>query len=267
MAGEIELTLLRPVEAILAIRVRDRAWVDGVETVIAGRVNAGKSSLMNRLLDEQRAIVTPVPGTTRDAIESAMTVRGLPLRLIDTAGLREVDEEVEKIGIEVTERKVAEADVLLVVIDQSRPVSSDDRKLLAQARGRNALAVVNKIDLPAAMVGEALEQALAGLPSVRVSALTGEGVEELKGRIVDCVLGEDENAVTTRMASRLRYGRAMSDAAQCFKAASEKIREGAPVEIAALELRSGLEAISDIVGETTTEEVLESIFSRFCLGK
>ncbi|MBW1817261.1 MAG: tRNA uridine-5-carboxymethylaminomethyl(34) synthesis GTPase MnmE [Deltaproteobacteria bacterium] len=267
MAAEIERDLTGPLAAAFAAQAKNRVWVEGVKTVIAGRVNVGKSSLLNRLLNKQRAIVTPTPGTTRDAIESTVTIDGVPLCLVDTAGLRRVDDEVEKMGIHLTEQNVSEADFLLVVIDQSRALNNDDYRILDRAAGRNALVVVNKIDLPPAMGDEALEKALAGFPSVRISALTGEGMAGLTAGIVAGILGDEVNVLTARMASRVRSGKAMSEAGRFFADAAERLSERAPMEIVAVELKSGMDALGEITGETTTEDVLDSIFSQFCLGK
>jgi tRNA modification GTPase len=265
-AGEIERDLVQPLGAAFDLQAKNRVWVEGVKTVIAGRVNAGKSSLLNRLLDKQRAIVTPAPGTTRDAIESSVTIGGVPLRLVDTAGLRRVDDEVEKMGIHFTEQHVSEADFLLVVVDGSRALDQDDHRILDRARGRSALVVINKIDLP--QVGrETLEEALTDFPSARISALTGEGMAGLAEAITAGILGDEVNALTARMASRVRSGRAMAEAGRCFAEAARQLKAGAPMEIVAVELKSGLDALGEITGETTTEDVLNSIFSQFCLGK
>jgi len=267
LAERVETSLVRPTLALLEKQSRNRIWVEGVRTVIVGRVNAGKSSLLNRLLKEERAIVTPVPGTTRDAIESTLTVNGLPLTLTDTAGIRTVKDEVEKIGIQMTEKRAADADFLLVVIDQSRALDQDDLSVLDLARKKHALAVVNKIDLPPALDGAVLRSALAGFPVARVSALTGEGVEDLMQAMARCIFNDEDDTVASRMASRARYGKALADSARFFSHGRDKLRQGAPMEIVALEIRSGLDALGEITGETTAEDVLDSIFTQFCLGK
>lgn len=268
LAERMENDVVRPALALLERQSRNRIWVDGVRAVLVGRVNAGKSSLFNRLLREEKAIVTPVPGTTRDAIESTLSVIGLPVTLTDTAGIRRGRDEVEKIGIHVTEQKAADADLLLVVIDQSRALNEDDLTVLELARNRPALAVVNKIDLSPGLDGAALLSALTGLPVVRVSALTGEGVEDLMQAIAQRVLNDEGDAVASRMAFRARYGKALADSALCFSRGRDILLQGmAPMEILAIEIRAGLDALGEITGETTSEEVLDSIFSRFCLGK
>lgn len=267
-AGDlIEEEVLKPIEALIMAHAGRRIWVDGVDTVIVGRVNAGKSSLLNRLLNEQRAIVTPVPGTTRDIIESTIAVEGIPLRVMDTAGLRKVKGEVERIGIHLTEQKLAEADFLLVVIDRSRPMNQDDRRILAQSRAKKALIVLNKIDLPSKLSKRDKEETLSGFTVTEISALTGRGLNRLRRAIAECILESQIEMTVSHIAPNLRHRQALSEAAEFFRSAAKNARENAPMEIIALELKSGLDSLGEITGETTSEEVLDNIFSQFCLGK
>lgn len=266
-AREIELAALEPLRALIERHANRRIWLDGIDTAIVGRVNAGKSSLLNRLLNEQRAIVTPIPGTTRDTIESSLNIRGLPLNLIDTAGLRKVENEVEQIGVSLAEKKFDEADFLLVVVDQSRPLNQDDFTLLAKARGRNALLAVNKIDLPGRIPANEDDQAFSGFPQVRISALTGEGLDDLKEAIIGCVLQSEIDTTTSHTAPNLRHRRALEETVESLERAVAGAKDELPVEIVALELRNALDALGEIIGETSTDEVLDSIFSQFCLGK
>jgi len=263
---EIEADLVAPIESLIRSS-EGRIWVDGVRTVIAGRVNAGKSSLLNCLLNEQRAIVTPIPGTTRDVIESSLIVEGIPLHLMDTAGFRSVTDEVERIGIILARQKLKEADFVLIVIDQSRPIGQDDFDIIQESKGKTALIVINKIDLPVKLNEMADVEALSLFPSVRISALTGEGIDRLKKAIKDAILNDGADTTSSRIAPNVRHRHALDQALECFKDASLRIREGAPMEIVALELKTGLDALGEITGETTTEEILDSIFSQFCLGK
>jgi tRNA modification GTPase len=263
----IEQALLEPIERIIAAHSQRKIWMDGVDTVIAGRVNVGKSSLLNRLLDEDRAIVTPVPGTTRDVIESTVHIEGLPLRLMDTAGLRKVKGKLERIGIDLAEQKLAHADLALIVIDQSRALNQNDFKLISKSRGRNALVIVNKIDLPSRIDEKGLKTALDGLPLVRISALTGEGIDRLRKAIGHVVLEGHVDMTVTQVVPNLRHKEALSEAARFFRSAAQNTKEGLPTEIIAMDLNSGLEALGEIIGATTSEDVFDKIFSQFCLGK
>ncbi len=265
--SRIREKLVVPLEALVMDHKSRQIWVDGVNTVIIGRVNVGKSSLLNRLLNEQRAIVTPVPGTTRDVIESTLNIEGIPLRLMDTAGLRQGKDQVERIGIHLTRQKMQSADLILVVIDQSDPLEREDLEILDRCRGRNALIVLNKTDLPAKLSAPEREQASSGFSTVAVSALTGEGIDQLKKAIVEFVLEEGPGPEESHVAPNLRHREALGEALACFNRAADALRDSLPMEILALELGSGLDSLGQIIGETTPEDVLENIFSRFCLGK
>jgi tRNA modification GTPase len=221
----IEEEVVRPIKAMIETHSRKRIWVDGINTVIVGRVNAGKSSLLNRLLNEQRAIVTPIPGTTRDFIESTITIDGLPLHLMDTAGFREVKDEVERIGVGLTEQKLNEADFLLIVIDQSRPLNDDDLKIVNQCHGKKALIVINKIDLASVLSSDVEHRELTGFPAARISALTGEGLDDLRSAIVGCLLEGDVDMTSSHATSNLRHRQALVDAAQFFQKRRTQFRK------------------------------------------
>ncbi len=266
MVTRMEGELIEPIERIIAAHVQRKIWVDGINTVIVGRVNVGKSSLLNRLLDEQRAIVTPIPGTTRDIIESIINIEGLPLRLMDTAGFRRVKGEVERIGIHLTEKRLADADLSLIVIDQSLPLNEDDLKLIAKSQKKKSLILINKIDLPSRLNEKEL-RTLNGSGVVRISALTGEGIDDLRGAIRDLIMEGDIDPKSSQVVPNMRHKRALKEAFQFFKDAALNTRENLPMEIIAADLNSGLEALGEIIGETTNEDILEMIFKEFCLGK
>jgi tRNA modification GTPase len=265
--SRIREKLIAPLEALVVDHKSRQIWVDGVNTVIIGRVNVGKSSLLNRLLNEQRAIVTPVPGTTRDVIESTLNIEGIPLRLMDTAGLRQGKDQVERIGIHLTRQKIQSADLILAVVDQSEPLEQEDLEIVGRCRGRNALIVLNKTDLPVRLSAAEREQAFFGFPTVAVSALTGEGIDRLKKAVVEFVLQEGAGPEESHVAPNLRHRKALEEALACFNRAADALGDALPMEIVALELGSGLDSLGQIIGETTPEDVLENIFSHFCVGK
>ena len=267
IATRMEKELIEPIGKIISAHSQRKLWMDGINTVIVGRVNVGKSSLLNRLLNEQRAIVSPIPGTTRDIIESTITIEGLPLRLMDTAGMRKVKGEVERIGIHLTEKKLADSDLSLVVIDQSRPLSRDDLAIIAKCQKEKSLIIINKIDLPSMLNEEELMATIDGLSTVRISALTGEGIDDLRKAIRDRVMAGHVGTTSSQIAPNLRHTIALKEASRYFKNAVSHTSGGSPLEIIAMDLNSGLEDLGEIIGETTNEDILQKIFSEFCLGK
>lgn len=266
-ASLMEKEVIKPIAQIITAYAGRKLWMDGIHTVIAGRVNVGKSSLLNRLLNEQRAIVTPIPGTTRDVIESFINLDGIPLRLMDTAGIRKVRGQVEKIGVRLSEQKLAEADLALIVIDQSRPISQDDIQIISQSDKEKSLVIINKIDLPNKLDEKHLKEILKGFHQARISALTGKGIETLLQSLRDLILKGKEDIISSPIAPNLRHQRALIEASQFFQNAASGTKEDAPVEIIAVDLHSGLDALGAITGETHNEEIYDKIFSDFCLGK
>lgn len=244
----------------------------GLRLAIVGRPNVGKSSLFNRLLERERAIVTAQPGTTRDLVTERMSLGGIPLELVDTAGLRETSEEAETIGVRKSREVLADADLVLVVLDASVPVREDERELIASLAGRRTLVAANKCDLP---MDGAEEESVWTAPSaetapaaglVRTSALTGEGVEALREALTEMVrnpAGESESGMLTS----LRHFEAVSGALEALDAARQAIAEKIPHEMLLLHLYAALRQLDSLTGETTTEDVLNRIFSSFCIGK
>jgi tRNA modification GTPase len=266
-ADEMEEGLIQPIRALVAAHGQRKVWMEGIETVIVGRVNVGKSSLLNRLLNEERAIVTPIPGTTRDMVESTLYIEGVPLRLVDTAGLRRGKGTIEKIGMERARKKMEEADLVLVVIDQSRPLHKDDLTLITRVGKKNAILVINKVDLPAGMKEEDLKLSGTAPPLVRISALRGDGIDELRKAIRSLILSGEEASQDLGLAPNVRQRQALEEAGRCFTRAFQNLKDGMPLEIMAVDMNEGLAALDEITGQSATQEILDRIFSQFCLGK
>ena len=262
----LEQELLAPIEELIDAHTQRRIWVEGVATVIVGRVNAGKSSLLNRLLNEERALVSPIPGTTRDTIESCLYVEGIPIRLMDTAGFRKGRGTIESLGIRMTEQRLSEADLVLVVIDQSRPLAREDIDLLARTHEKKRLLLLNKSDLPSRIGRETEERFMGEARVVKTSALTGLGMDELR-RAIPELLQSGEEPLFPDAAPNLRQRDALVAALDHFRTAMDNLRRKAPLEILATDLQSGLDGLAEIVGKTTPEDVLDRIFSQFCIGK
>lgn len=237
---------------------------DGVMAAIAGTPNAGKSSLLNRLLQEDRAIVTDVPGTTRDVLEEWISLKGVPVCLVDTAGIRETDDTVEKIGVTKAKAYMEKADIILVVIDSSRPLSEEDRAILEDTKERNVLIVLNKSDLTPVVAEKDLGQ--YGHPVLSLSAGTGEGLEALKEQLLSLALSHADTAGSALL-TNTRHIELVRQSREALKRALDSIEAGMPVDCAVVDLREAWDLLGSITGDTVHDDMVEEIFSRFCLGK
>jgi tRNA modification GTPase len=235
----------------------------GIRAAIVGRPNAGKSSLLNQLLGHDRAIVSTIPGTTRDTIEETANVRGLPVVFIDTAGLREAGDEIEAEGIRRSRETSAKAEIILHVLDGSEPLTRADEKYLAEFASRKRILVRNKSDLAARLV---LPNGIAPR-AVDVSCLNGLGMEALKDAIKELVWAGEIRAEMLQVMINARHQQALMRARAATQRAVDALREDQTLELVAMDLRIGTDAIGEIVGKTTTEDLLDSIFSQFCIGK
>lgn len=238
------------IKALIATAHEGRILREGVRLVLCGKPNAGKSSLLNRLLGFERAIVSAIPGTTRDTIEEFASLRGLPFRITDTAGLRETDDAVEREGVLRAQQAIERADVVVHVVD-----ATDDSQLPAS---ESEILVLNKIDLLSA------PPASSGL---RVSCLTGDGIESLVDAIVAQTLGQRTSEAPTLAAINARHQACLERAAQTLGLAMEELKNNSAPELVALPLREALDAAGEVVGHADAEEILGQIFSTFCIGK
>jgi len=230
----------------------------------------GKSSLLNRLLREERAIVTPIPGTTRDTIEEQIVLEGYPVRLVDTAGITQSEDVVEQVGIKRTRRVISTAHIILLMLDGSQPLTTDDFNLLQEMERLNPpqlLVVVNKIDLPQQIDLQPVKKHLPRTATVFISAKTGQGLDNLRRRLALC-LGTPKHPLTEGvLVTNVRHHQALSAARQALEQVQTALHQGLSLEFVALDLKEALDHLGQIVGQTTPEEVLEQIFSRFCIGK
>ena len=263
IAGAIR-DMERRLDDMLAESKSGRMMRDGVMAAIAG-TNAGKSSLLNRFLETERAIVTDVPGTTRDVIEEWITIQGVPICLVDTAGIRSTDDTVEQIGVRRAKEYMDRADIILVVVDQSRPLQEEDRQILETARGRQALIVLNKEDLQPAFATEELQS--YGLPLLSISASTGAGMGELKDAMLSLALQQGLTAAQSALLANTRHIELVRQSREALQRALDTIEAGMPVDCAIVDIREAWELLGSITGDTVHDDIIEEIFSRFCLGK
>ena len=242
-----------------------RFFREGLSVAIVGRPNVGKSSLLNALLKKDRAIVTEIPGTTRDLIEDYININGLPIRIIDTAGIRNSDEIVEKEGIRRSLKAIENADLIIAMLDGSETLKAEDFGFLNIVRNKNTLIVINKTDLDVKISSESVQE--YGKQSLYISAVTGKGLEELKSGIFNSSLKEWKEEREGLVVSNIRHKLALDKAAFSISNALNVLKDKQPLEIFSIEIRNALDKIGEITGAITTEEILNKIFSDFCIGK
>lgn len=235
----------------------------GIRAAIVGRPNAGKSSLLNQLLGHDRAIVSAIPGTTRDTIEETANIRGLPVVFVDTAGLREGRDEIEVEGIRRSREALAKAELILHVLDASEPLTSADKTYVTEFAGKKRVLVRNKIDLPARL---ALPDGLKA-SVVEVCCLSGQGIEQLKDAIKELIWAGEIRAEMLQVMINSRHQEALNRARAATQRALDALRAEQTLELAAMDLRIAVNAVGEIVGKTSTEDLLDAIFSQFCIGK
>jgi len=236
---------------------------EGLTLAIVGRPNVGKSSLFNCLVERERAIVTATPGTTRDLVSETVALGGIPVKLVDTAGIRRALDEAESIGIRKSMEALADADIVLFVLDGSEPLADEDRELLMHVEGRTAIAVHNKADLD----GSEVSNFNSRLPVIRTSAVTGLGILELRSEILRHIAGDNIPQAESGFLTNVRHQARVSDAMNGLEAAIEAVGNQVPHEMLLLDLYSALRPLDEITGATTTDDILNLIFSTFCIGK
>jgi len=262
-----------PLEELAATFAYGKIVHEGLTLAIVGRPNVGKSSLFNRLVERERAIVTATPGTTRDLVSETVAIGGIPVKLVDTAGIRRALDEAESIGIRKSMEALADADLVLVVVDASQPLADEDQQLLSQA----TIAVENKCDLKThvgtAAIGCPAEQSSAAgdsrnkPPRVRTSATTGEGIPELRDEILRHIGGEAQASTEAGFLTNLRHQERVRESLTALDAALVAVEDKIPHEMLLLDLYNVLRPLDEITGATTTDDILNLIFSTFCIGK
>lgn len=261
--AEILISIINGVDRLSQSYSAGRLLQDGAKVAITGRPNVGKSSLFNMLVRTERAIVTDVPGTTRDTLSEAIDIAGVPVVLTDTAGLRETTDNIESLGIERTHRAMGDADVVLLVLDGSHPIGPEDRELLKQTSDARRLVVMNKSDLPSF---EPLARCVEGVEAVNVSARTGEGLSTLHGAIAAKLnsFGAENGSL---LITNARHYELLCSAKRELELARACFRDRHSEELVLAPLHNALKLLGQITGETTTEDILSEIFATFCIGK
>ncbi len=259
--------ILDDLDRLIATASDGRLLREGISIAILGRPNVGKSSLLNTLLQEDRAIVTEIPGTTRDAIEAPLNLAGVPLKLIDTAGIHQTADIVEQQGVARSKAYLDRADLLLIMFDSSRSLTEEDRELLHAAKSRKSILILNKIDLPIVTTPVELHTDAPHKPTIQISLLDGKGIEELKSAVRQELLEGDAIWGDSPIITNVRHHEALRRGRLALGHAIESLAQQMPPDLVAVDLRSSLDCLGEIVGKTTTEDILGRIFSQFCVGK
>jgi len=258
---------LQPLEVLIQAYEDGRIFREGINLVIVGKPNVGKSSLLNRLLQEERAIVTAVPGTTRDTIEEPLTIQGIPFRLIDTAGIHRAREEVEQAGIARSRQKMTEAHLVLFLLDRSSPLDEKDLDLYEEIKDRPHFIILNKMDLPSGLWEQELSRTFPPDRRLTLSAKTGEGLEALKNRVVEWFQKDHPPETAPALVPTLRQKIILEKTLEALQEAHREMSQKVSAEFIAVNMQEALDQLGSLVGKTTSEDVLEKIFGRFCVGK
>lgn len=262
------LGFVQKLEEWISTYEEGRAFKEGISCAIIGKTNVGKSSLLNVLLKQDRAIVTPIPGTTRDVIEEVLNINGIPVRLIDTAGLRKAKDSIEAEGVKRTRERAADSDLLLLILDGSRDLDKEDFAIFNEIKDKKKVVVVNKKDLPPRITSEELKTLFPEDYIVSISTLKHEGIEDLK-KVIYSTLIQREVRISPEhlIVANIRHKNLLIEIRESLLRAVNGLEEGISFEFIALEIRSALNSLGEMVGETTPEDVLNRIFEQFCIGK
>ncbi|MGO1356629.1 MAG: tRNA uridine-5-carboxymethylaminomethyl(34) synthesis GTPase MnmE, partial [Alkalibacterium gilvum] len=254
------------VEALLETAGQGKILREGLATAIIGRPNVGKSSLLNVLLKEEKAIVTEVAGTTRDVIEEYVSVKGVPLRLIDTAGIRETEDIVERIGVERSRKALTDADLVLLVFNQSEALTEEDRKLLEATEGHNRIIILNKMDLENKLDLEELHTIIESDNIVQTSIITEAGLTELEGKIAELFFAGNTGEKDATYVSNIRHIALLNETIDAFNDVIEGIEMGMPVDLVQIDMTRAWDLLGEITGDSVQDELITQLFSQFCLG-
>ena len=257
----------REIERLLSTAKQGKILREGLSTVIIGRPNVGKSSLLNSFVQENKAIVTDIPGTTRDVIEEYVNVRGVPLKLIDTAGIRETEDIVERIGVERSRQVLKSADLILLVLNYNEELTPEDRNLFATIQDMEAIIVVNKVDLERKIDLEEVKRLAAGRKMIYTSLTEEKGIEELEEAIAAMFFAGEVEAKDLTYVSNARHISLLNRALAAVRDAQQGIEMGMPLDLVQIDMRKCWEILGEITGETVHDELLDQLFSQFCLGK
>ncbi|OEK68646.1 tRNA modification GTPase [Staphylococcus equorum] len=255
------------INKLLETGTQGKIMREGLSTVIVGRPNVGKSSMLNNLIQDNKAIVTEVPGTTRDTLEEYVNVRGVPLRLVDTAGIRETEDIVERIGVERSRKALGEADLILFVLNYNEALSEEDRKLYEVIKNEDAIVIVNKMDLDKQLDIDEVKAMIGDMPLIQTSMLKQEGIDQLEIQIRDLFFGGDVQNQDMTYVSNSRHISLLKEARNTIQDAIDAAKSDIPMDMIQIDLTRTWEILGEIIGESASDELIDQLFSQFCLGK
>ena len=255
------------INQLLETGAQGKIMREGLSTVIVGRPNVGKSSMLNNLIQDNKAIVTEVAGTTRDVLEEYVNVRGVPLRLVDTAGIRDTEDIVEKIGVERSRKALSEADLILFVLNNNEPLTEDDQTLFEVIKNEDVIVIINKTDLEQRLDVSELREMIGDMPLIQTSMLKQEGIDELEIQIKDLLFGGEVQNQDMTYVSNSRHISLLKQARQSIQDAIDAAESGIPMDMVQIDLTRTWEILGEIIGESASDELIDQLFSQFCLGK
>jgi tRNA modification GTPase len=255
------------IEKLLSTASTGRMIREGIRVAIVGKPNVGKSSLMNGLLKETRAIVTEIPGTTRDTIEETVSIRNIPVYLVDTAGIRETSDKVEKIGIEKSKEAFNNADFIIFILDGSTELSEEDKEIIEYMKERKSLVLVNKNDLEQKLDIEMIKNELPESQVIRTSLINGEGIEEIENSIEELVYGGEIVQKESMMVNNVRHIELLKQGRDSLNDAFMMAQNREALDFLEIDVKNAYDFLGEIIGETVSDDIINEVFARFCLGK
>ncbi|MBR0598427.1 tRNA uridine-5-carboxymethylaminomethyl(34) synthesis GTPase MnmE [Clostridiales bacterium BAD-6] len=255
------------IDRLLATADTGRIIREGLHVAIIGKPNVGKSSLMNALLKESRAIVTEIPGTTRDTIEEVLTIQDIPVRLVDTAGIRETEDVIEKIGIEKSKESFNKADLVIFMIDGSRPLSEEDFRIINHIDDNKTIVMINKTDLGQTVSDQEIKSLLPGAATIKAAIREDKGIEELEQKILSLVYGGKVKQEESLLITNVRHYNLLRSAKEASKDALDMARNREALDFIEVDIKRCWELLGEIIGDSVTEDIIDQVFERFCLGK
>lgn len=255
------------INRLLETGTQGKIMREGLSTVIVGRPNVGKSSMLNNLIQDNKAIVTEVAGTTRDVLEEYVNVRGVPLRLVDTAGIRDTEDIVEKIGVERSRKALSEADLILFVLNNNEPLTEDDQTLYEVVKNEDVIVIINKTDLEPRLDIDEVKEMIGDMPLIQTSMLKQEGIDELEIQIRDLFFGGEVQNQDMTYVSNSRHISLLKQARHSIQDAIDAAESDVPMDMVQIDLTRTWEILGEIIGESASDELIDQLFSQFCLGK